>query len=234
MLGTAVAAITEALFPGRCLLCGGWLFLVSDHSTPICSTCLDALHVLREPRCARCGIELSSERGTCLRCRTADFMFHTNMSVFAYSGHAKVLLVGLKFEQRRRLAPLFANWVAALLKTSGWNGPIIPVPPRPGRRTPDAVELVAGLLERCHGVRVVRPLVRAPGVQQKTLDLEQRKRNLRGQVRVTPHALPDAIPPQAILLDDVFTTGATLDACARALRDAGCAEVNAVTLVMEE
>jgi len=230
-LASAIAALTEAIFPGRCLLCGGWLLLASDLSIPVCSVCRDELHILCEPRCARCGIELSSEKVTCLRCRMADFAFNANMSLFAYSGKAKDLLVGLKFEQRRRLAPFFATHVAGLLKASGWKGTVVPVPPRPGRRTPDAAELVARSLERCYGVRVLRTLVRAAGVQQKTLDFERRKQNLRGQVRVTPR---DAVPTHAILLDDVFTTGATLDACARALREAGCAEVNTVTLVMEE
>lgn len=232
-LGTAVAVLAEALFPGRCLLCGGWLLLASDHSIPVCHACAGTLPTIGRPRCCRCGIELISEKGTCLRCRAADYMFDSNLSLFPYTGGAKRLLVSLKFEERRRLAPFFACRAAALLEASGWDGPVVPVPSRPGRRTPDAVELVARELERRECVRVLRALARTAGVQQKTLDLGQRKQNLRGQIDVVP-GLPGGVPAKAILLDDVFTTGATLDACARALRKAGCAEVNAVTLVMEE
>ncbi len=233
-LRTAAAVLREAIFPGRCLLCGGWLLLASDHSIPVCHTCRDSLPTLCEPRCSTCGVELISEKGTCLRCCKADYMFVSNMSVFAYTGEAKRLMVSLKFEERRRLAPFFAAHVAGLLEESRWKGDVVPVPPRPGRLTPDAAELVARSLERRHGVRVLRILERTAGVQQKSLNFEQRKQNLRGQVRCTPRTPHGAVPPRAILLDDVFTTGATLDACARALHDAGCAEVNAVTLVMEE
>lgn len=233
-LGTAAAVLAEALFPGRCLLCGGWLLLTSDHSIPVCHTCTGTLPAIGEPRCCRCGIELISEKGTCLRCRTADFTFDSNLSLFPYTGGAKRLLASLKFEGRRRLARFFAGRAAALLEAAGWDGAVVPVPSRPGRRTPDAVELVARELERLRCVPVLRALARTAGVQQKTLDLGQRKQNLRGQISVVP-GLPGAgVPARTILLDDVFTTGATLDACARALRKAGCAEVNAVTFVMEE
>jgi len=243
-LETALGVLKETIFPGRCLLCGGWLLLASDHSLPVCDTCCGKLFTLAEPRCTKCGVELISENGTCLRCRTADYMFDSNMSVFAYTGEAKRLLVSLKFEQRRRLAPFFAAYVARLLEVSGWKGAVVPVPPRPDRWMPDAAELVARSLERYHGVFVLRTLLRTEGVQQKSLDYEQRKENLKGQIYLSPRSRQgreqragsahDAVPRQAVLLDDVFTTGATLDACARTLRAAGCIEVNAVTLVMEE
>ena len=228
-MGRAAGVLGEAIFPGRCLLCGGWLLLASDHSIPICDACGGTVPTLGGPRCTRCGVELISEKGTCLRCRNADYMFDSNLSVFAYTGNAKRLLVGLKFEGRRRLAPFFAAHVAVLLNATGWRGAMVPVPPRPGRQEPDAAELVARSLERLHGVPVLRALLRTASVQQKTLDYRQRRENLKGQVRART-----AVPPKAILLDDVFTTGATLDACARALRSAGCDEVNSITLVMEE
>ena len=232
--GTVGGLLTETLFPGRCFLCGGWLLLTSDHEVPVCNSCLRSVPVLHGPRCAKCGIELISEKQTCLRCRRADFMFDSNLSLFAYSGEARRLLASLKFEGRRRLALFFAARIASLLEAARWSGPVIPVPPRPGRRSPDPAELVARALERRHGVNVRRLLARSAGTQQKSLDLERRKMNLRGHVRLGPHITAGMVPLQAVLLDDVFTTGATLDACARVLRGAGCATVNAATLVMEE
>ena len=219
--GPALGLLAETLFPGRCLLCGGWLLLTSNHVVPVCDSCLGSIPALQGERCAKCGIELISEKNTCLRCRGADFMFDSNMSLFAYTGSARRLLTSLKFEGRRRLALFFAARAASLLETTGWDGPVVPVPPRPGRRAPDPAELVARALEKRHGVHVLRVLARSVGAQQKSLDFEQRKLNLRGQVRLVHGAEAHAIPPRAVLLDDVFTTGATLDACARVLRQAG-------------
>ena len=225
----------EVLFPGRCLQCGEWLLLDGDESIPLCRACSEDVRLPGGARCTRCGIELISERGTCLRCRTADFSFDSNMSLFSYSGTPKRLLAALKFGGRSRLAAFFAEHAAAALKKIDPRGAVvIPAPPRKGRRSPDAVELVARSLEKLHGVSVLRILSRAGSVQQKSLDYEQRRENLRGMISLLPGSSPRALPAAAVVLDDVFTTGATLDACARALRDAGCRAVKALTLVMEE
>jgi predicted amidophosphoribosyltransferase len=111
---------------------------------------------------------------------------------------------------------------------------VVPAPPRPGRRRPDAVELVARALEKVHGIKVVRILQRAGLVQQKSLDYVQRKANLKGNISVARGKKDVVVPQSVVLLDDVFTTGATLDACACALRGYGCAAVHAVTLAIEE
>jgi predicted amidophosphoribosyltransferase len=96
------------------------------------------------------------------------------------------------------------------------------------------VELVARELEKTHGLRVLRILSRAGHIQQKTLDYEQRRANLKGNISIARCRGNGILPRTVVLLDDVFTTGATLDACARVLREAGCMEVTAVTLAMEE
>ncbi len=226
--------LLETLFPGRCLSCGSWLLLDSDLAVPLCDGCRGRLRPLEDPRCRKCGIGLISETGTCLRCRAAEYQFDSNVSLFPYTGVAKCLLASLKFGGRRRVAPFFAALLADRLSSHRLDQCVlVPVPPR-RRRTPDAVELVARALEKRHGLRVLRLLERAGTMQQKSLDYDQRKRNLVGKIRVVETAWPGGFPSEVVLLDDVFTTGATLDACARAVRDAGCQSVRACTLVMEE
>jgi competence protein ComFC len=226
--------VLEALFPGRCLNCGTWLLLESGHRLPLCADCAALLLPLAGRRCCRCGIELISELGVCVRCRNADYAFESSVSLFAYRGAAQRLLAGLKFDGRSRVAPFFAEKVADVLKERRFGTHVlVPVPPRPGRKSPDAAELVSRALGRTHGIAVLRPLLRTGSVQQKSLDYEQRRKNLKGKIRIDPRrAFPPGLP--VVLLDDVFTTGATLDACARVLLQVGCARVNAVTLVMEE
>jgi predicted amidophosphoribosyltransferase len=138
-----------------------------------------------------------------------------------------------KFEHRTRLAGFFADLAAAALSPAQETVPVVPVPSRPGRRTPDPVERVAACLERHHGKTVSRLLVRTGGSQQKSLDLPRRRENLRGMIRLA-HQKGVVVPTHVILLDDIFTTGATIDACARILRDAGCMDVCAITLAIEE
>lgn len=77
---------------------------------------------------------------------------------------------------------------------------------------------------------MLRLLKRSGGQAQKTLDLRERRENLRG--RILDAGL--AAPPEAVLFDDVFTTGATADTCARVLMQAGCRKVSVVSIAMEE
>jgi predicted amidophosphoribosyltransferase len=145
------------------------------------------------------------------------------------------LLARFKFEGRSRLASLFADMAEAAMDGPRGRLAVVPVPPRPGRKGPDAIEMVARSLERRHGRRVLRLLARRGGAQQKSLDFMQRRDNLLGKIALrSGSAYGAALPPSVLLMDDVFTTGATLDACARTLREAGCRVVYAMTLTIEE
>ncbi len=232
MLRAVGSLVLEALFPGRCLLCGGELLLASDHETPVCASCIRRMSIPRSPRCARCGIPLVSERGTCLRCRDTEYAFESSFALFPYRDQAKTLIKALKFERRSRCAPLFAQWVADALRERHADLAVVPVPPRKARRGEDPVGKIARCLERRHGIPIRRILERTGGSQQKSLDYLERLENLRGRIHIA-HGVRD-IPEYVVLFDDVFTTGATLDACARTLLQAGCRKVSAITLVIEE
>ena len=230
--------LLELLFPGRCLLCGARLLFETAAGTeePVCASCLSALSPLSGRRCRICGAQLLSEEGTCLPCRERTFSFRSHRALFEYRGLVKDLLYQYKFQHRRRLAPLFARLLAAELERDHPDRPVVPVPSR--RRTGLAegsrhLERIARLLERRHGREVWRLLRRRGGVPQKGLGFEERRRNIHGAISLVAHPDPSWRAPAVVLLDDVFTTGATADECARVLGGAGFAEVHVLTLAMD-
>jgi ComF family protein len=172
---------------------------------------------------------LISESSICITCRERNYRFAANTSAFEYRDSAKELLAALKFDNRRRVAMIMADFLAPLLLRRGL--PVVPVPARKAAlraRGWDPVWEICRFLGRRHGLQVVRCLQRIGGAPQKALDFEARRRNVAGQIRATR-------PPvsRMVLLDDVFTTGATLDECAGVLRQAGSAEVYAVTFAID-
>jgi predicted amidophosphoribosyltransferase len=225
--------LLELIFPGRCLSCGRWLHLAGSGGMPVCGECRQSLGVLAGERCAVCSAPLAGERGTCTRCRIAGFAFGRNISVFAYAGKVRDLVIAFKIAGRRRLAALFAGYLAALVLDAFPGRVLVPAPARPGRRGPDAVERIARVLERGHGLQVCRCLLRTGGAEQKSLDPASRRANLLGRIAVRVGPAGARLPPRPVLLDDVFTTGATADACARALLRAGCLSVDVVTLALD-
>ncbi len=223
----ALADFLEALFPGRCLLCGRWLLAAESEGTPVCGDCLCSLAPLQARRCDTCGTPLVSEKTTCVRCRGADFAFDRHFSIFAYSGRVRDLIASFKFDKRTRLSGLFADLLGPQILA---HYPGVPVVPVPGRRSADAVELIARKLESRHGIEVLRLLRRSGGRPQKSLDLRHRRENLRGKILLAGKA----VPGETLLFDDVFTTGATADTCARVLIEGGCQKVSVVSIAMEE
>jgi competence protein ComFC len=162
-------------------------------------------------------------------------MFERNVSLFPYRGAAKRAVQAYKFHGASTLARFFAAGLTDLRSTVAPEAPVVPVPPRPGRRSlgrrSDQVTRIVSIMQRRHRVPVMRMLKRDGGRAQKELDYEERLRNLKGRFRLCSTAPP--LIGLVVLLDDVFTTGATASECARVLKDGGATSVIVLTLAVD-
>jgi ComF family protein len=224
--------LREFFFPQGCALCGTSLVSPGEAWYGLCGACREKLVVPGGERCDSCGRPLISEQGRCLSCRNSETRhFDRTYLLFPYAGAYRRLLGAYKFGKNLGLGHFFVDQIRRRLADLPQAGQVtlVPVPPRPGkiRRTGwDQVEYLAKLLEREEGALPVRRcLRRLPSKTQKELNRENRQINLKGKITLAGKA-----PGRAIVLDDVRTTGSTLDACAAALKAGGAAEVSGLCL----
>ena len=232
--------LREYFFPFGCAICGAGLAGMEEPWFGVCETCrgriaADCAESGARERCDCCGKPLISERGRCLSCRNGEERAFDRIVVFfPYTGRYRRLLRAYKFGKSIALGNFFAEHIRAALDTlaGGACCGVVPVPPRPGKIKKagwDQVEYLAALLEegRSGGGnwRVSRCLKRLPSGVQKKLSREDRQKNLRGRIRLVKPA-----PKTAVLIDDVMTTGSTMDACAAALKAGGAEKVYGICL----
>ena len=158
--------------------------------------------------------------------------FDKAIVLFPYSGKYRKLLSAYKFDKHISLGNFFVEIIRRTLEKKGISPEtgIVPVPPRPGKIRKmgwDQVEYLAKLLEKVKGKKypVIRCLKRLRSKSQKELSRENRKTNLKGRI-----ISKKQIPKTVIIIDDVITTGSTLDACATALKEGGAKTVYALCL----
>lgn len=159
-------------------------------------------------------------------------------AALTYGGPARRALHRLKYAGAARLAPILAEIArpafGRLLAIAGGDALLVPVPAARDRelaRGYNQAALLAAALARTHRLTVRPLLVRATvTVAQHRLDRAARRRNLRDAIRPAPGA---RVPATVILVDDILTTGATLEACADALVAAGCESVYGFALARE-
>lgn len=149
-----------------------------------------------------------------------------------YREHVAEAIRLYKLHNHPGLSRYFAQAMAPVLRRFAASECIVPVPGRPSRRRRygwDQVDLLVRELSRLTGRPIERVLRRREGESQKSLDLAGRKRNLLGRIScVVPR------PPSAcVLVDDVFTTGATLSVCASVLKQAGSERVVCLVLAID-
>jgi ComF family protein len=229
--------VLELLFPGRCLLCGAELAFRTRGGGPLCLDCRSGLAPLAgRRRCAVCSLPLLSERRLCTRCRKREYEFESNLSLFEYRDEVRELLYQYKFRNRLRLAGVLAEFYARALRADFPGAVLVPAPANPQavrRRGWDPVERICRVLESRYGFPASRALVRRAGPPQKLLGYEERLRNLQGTIRLRRPSPPEPVLSDLVIIDDVFTTGATAGECARLLRLAGTSRVRVLTLAID-
>ncbi len=235
-LKDAARTLLDIVYPEACLLCGREFPVGSRRRGPVCPECAERLRPLSGRRCLVCGLPLVSEIERCLRCRGRVFAFSSHRSLFEYRDEIRELLYYFKFRGRAGLADFFAD---IMLREKPWGDSpeiITPVPSRAERvrrRGLAHVNLLAKRLSRMTGVPFVDCLKQKPGPAQKCLDVEERLANLQGRICLK-HADVTAIRRKTVLLiDDIFTTGATVSECARVLMTNGAVTVSAVTVAQD-
>jgi predicted amidophosphoribosyltransferase len=218
-----VRFLLDVILPPRCALC-------PSPEEPLCGPCLGRLPVLTGPSCDRCGLPTVLPVADCRECAGRRLAFRRAAAAVAYEGGGRELVGQLKSGRRRALAVPAGALVSTFLDAGSCEA-VCWVPAdrwRTIRRGCHPAELIAREAARRWGLPAVDLLeparLRRP---QRGLDTAARRRNVRGAFRVRRGA---AVPATVALVDDVYTTGATLDACARSLRDGGAEIVDGFTL----
>lgn len=236
------AALASVLFPAPCRICGE--MLDTGIRIPFCQGCLgDLAKPLPEPLCPQCGRPVVSSPVAqaiaaphCHMCRLGAYDFDLARSYGAYTSSMARAVLLLKHHEVTPLGSWFAGMLARLVDCEPElfaADAVVPVPLDVGRqreRGYNQAELIARPLARLLGIPFRSYLLvrTRPRPNQLRLTRLERWVTVRGAYATHRKAQVDKL--RVLLVDDVFTTGATLDACSQALRRAGAVRVVGLTV----
>lgn len=219
----------DLVLPPRCVACG----MIVPADGGFCGDCWTGLRFLTPPMCAYCGepFELPADPAALCGACLADRPRFGARAAVAYEGAARDVVLGLKHSDREHLAGAMARQMVRAAGDRLDGALLVPVPLhrwRLWRRGYNQAALIARAVAKASGaelaVDALRRVKATPPSQG--MNRAQRARNVRGAFQASPTWKPKLVGRRIILVDDVLTTGATADACARVLLRAGAADVN--------
>jgi competence protein ComFC len=219
-----VSALADLFFPQRCVGCE------RRASDLLCRACFEALPRIGRPTCARCGMPTAFETLVCEECKNVDFGFESARAPLRYEGVGKEIVHSLKYRGyttvvERLAAPLMLGVLDGGDRFDG----VIPVPLHRSRLRKRGFNQ-AEVLARGVAKEINAPVSDTLQVVRRTRDqvelsAAERRANVEGA-----YSARGRVRGRILLIDDVFTTGATMSACSEILLRAGAGEVHALSL----
>lgn len=214
-----------------CAVCGKTVFL-----SAVCKDCktkyFSIEKALVSKRCECCGRELISTKGLCTKCREEKVLVSIDkmLPLFSYRLWHKEILFKWKMGGVRNISGFYAELVNKALKYYEIKN-IVPVPPRKGKiqeKGWDQIDELCRFLEMKYNYSVFHLLKRNSSVQQKKLNRKDRLETIKNAYSLAE--VSGILPETVCLIDDVCTTGSTIECCGRLLKAAGIKNVYVITL----
>jgi ComF family protein len=234
-LGELLRGLGDVVFPPVCVQCRG--VVEGSGFAHLCRKCAGQLDYVKAPHCSTCGSPfygvVEGER-MCPHCDGLDPAFGSGCTAVLFKGPARALVIELKYHRGLHvladMETIFRQSPEVLAHAAG--AVLVPVPlhPRKAReRGYNQSALLAEVLARATGNRLEELLVREVDTKTQTaFDRKTRQANLKNAFALAPGAAL-TVGQKYVLVDDVFTTGSTLNSCARVLRRAGAMNLDVVT-----
>lgn len=227
-LSRAGMGLIDLVYPAQCPLCREPL---PEGDRGICLPCEEGIAFLEPPLCGRCGAPVAAEGGECLACDGRSMAFRRAVAVGRYQGNLRELVLRLKYRGEKSITGYLGRRMVERLSREDFTPEIdavVPVPMRWWRlflRGYNQAEMLAEEIARRLAKPILfRALAKAKDTRpQVRLTGYDRARNLRGSFRARQPRRVDG--KRILLVDDVLTTGATANECARALLSAGARDV---------
>jgi ComF family protein len=231
------STLFQFFLPPQCPCCEKFL---EEGQQGLCSNCLSEIRWIEPPFCSICGIPFISkkvENHPCGACVTHRKYFTMARAWGAYEGSLQEAIHRWKYEGKTYLTPFFAEWMEEGLNR--YWGPhsldlLIPAPLHPQRlreRGFNQALLLVKELSRRTGIPYRKTILqkKKPTIPQVNLSGTEREKGLRGAFQVI--GKEELLGKSVLLVDDVYTTGATVNECSKVLLRGGAKRVDVLTLV---
>ncbi len=226
--------LLDLLYPGRCVVCDE---ITDAPGKFVCGKCSGRIIYIKEPYCMKCGKQLKKEeREYCSDCAHARHKYIQGTALYDYGSMADSIF-RFKYAGRVEYARFYgrelyqkkARWLSLINPDA-----LVPVPAHPVRKRKrgyNQAELIARELSRCSGIPVKAKLIRRAGRTKplKNLSSPERQNNLKRAFKMWKN---DVKLNTIVIIDDIYTTGSTVDAMASVLKEAGIRKIYFMALTI--
>jgi competence protein ComFC len=235
LLGYIWEGFIDHLYPDGivCYFCGR--ALSGFHKYGICPDCIESIEFIGDRNCIRCG-KLLEDGTLCSDCRSFYHFYDRAFSLCVYQGAVKEWIYSFKYGNRPYIARPFALMMVDRITEMGLNRMIDAIAPVPlhGKklrtRGYNQAEVLAGAVSRGLGIKLLRPLIRIKNTPPLSgLNRLQRIEQLEQAFVLNPHYAFYGIK-NLLLIDDIYTTGTTVNQCSRLLKEGGCERIYVFTI----